>query len=220
MTSALHKTIAVSVTAVVAAALAQAEPPPPPKWAEDSITVAPTIAQDLVRELRLGQFTARFEKTSLEEIGEELGSSSFGHSGDASESIRWLCYSLPGQLVWLIGTEMSGSRLMDVVVAEAVSKSDSRRERCAAIPAHHRPVSLEFGWIGSTEAELHSKLGKASGFRDNWQLFSFVGKASLPYRAPDSADPSIVEYDVMAYVEAKIEGGKVTSIRAVHHTTY
>jgi hypothetical protein len=37
-----------------------------------------------------------------------------------SESIRWLCYSLPGQLVWLIGTEISVGRLTDLVVAESV----------------------------------------------------------------------------------------------------
>lgn len=216
----LEKLIAVGVAALVPAATAVADPPPPPRWGSDAITIGPTIAKDWVREVHFGQFTAHFGETSLQEIGEKLGSYSVGYSGDASEFIGWLCYSLPGQLVWVIGTELSGGRLMDEVIAESVSESDGRREACAAIPPHLRPVSFEFGWIGSTETELHSKLGKPSGRRENWQLFYFAGKASLPYRAPGSAEPSIVEYDVMAYVEAKLDHGKVTSIRASHSTTY
>jgi hypothetical protein len=81
-------------------------------------------------------------------------------------------------------------------------------------------VSFEFGWIGSTEAELRARLGKPSGFRDDWQLFYFEGKAALPFRAQGATESSIVGYDVMALVEAKLKGGKVTSIRAWHSTTY
>jgi hypothetical protein len=100
---------------------------------------------------------------------------------------------------------------MSEVVVEAISDSDGRRERCTAIPTHRRPVAFEFGWIGSTEAELHSKLGKPSESRDNWQSFYFLGKAALPSQPAGSAE---LHYEVRAYVEAKLDGGKVTSIRA------
>ena len=163
---------------------------------------------------------ARFEETPLQEIGDRLGRYSVGQSGDAAEFIRWLCYSLPGQLVWLIGTEMSGGNSMDQVVVESISDSDHRRKLCAPIPTQLRPVSFEFGWIGSAEADLHSKLGKPSGSRHSWQQFLFAGKVPLPYQAPGSKEPSTVEYDVMAYIEVKVAGGKVTAIRASRSTTY
>jgi hypothetical protein len=212
----------VGVIALTAPAAIQADPPLPPRWEGDAIEVRPITAKDLVRELRLGAFTARFEETPLEEISKELGGGAIAHAGDASESIGWFCSSLPGELIWFIGTEMSATQILDLVVVESVPDSDGRRERCAAVPAHRRPVSLEFGWIGTSEAELHSKLGTPSGVRGPWQLFYFEGKrkGTLPYRIPGASADSLVEFDVTAYVEAKLERGRVTSIRASHTTTY
>src|SRR5207249_1225274 len=128
----LQRLIALGVVALVPGGTAFADPPPPPKWEGDAIRVGPTIAKDWVRELRFGQFTAVFEKTSLQEIG---------------------------------------------------SDSDRRRELCAPIPDHLRPVSLNS--VGS-EAQRAS---------------STPSSESLPES------------------KAKLDRGKVTSIRASHITT-
>jgi hypothetical protein len=217
----MRKAIATGIALLVPAALAFAVSPPPPRAASDAITVAPRMAKDHVRDLRLGEFTAHFEKTPLEEIRAKLGGNAISHAGDASESIRWLCYSLPGQILWLISNPMGGTdaHLMQVV-AESVQSSDPRLQSCSPVPQTLRPVSLEFGWLGTSEAELHQKLGQPSGVRGDWQLFFFRSKANGPYQAPGAETPSNVEYDVLAYVEAKLEHGAISGLRASHVTSY
>lgn len=217
----MRKTIATGVAALIWAALAFAGSPPPPPAASDAVTVAPTTVNDHVRSLRLGEFTALFEETPLEEIRAKLSGNTIGHAGDASKSIRWLCYSLPGQIFWLISSPMGGAdaHLMQVV-AESVPSSDPRLQSCSPVPKTLRPVSLEFGWLGTSEAELHRRLGQPSGVRGAWQLFFFQGKVRGPYQAPDAQVPSNVEYDVLAYIEAKLEGGTISALRASHTTSY
>ena len=217
----MRNAIAVGIAVLIPAAHSFADPPPPPKAATEAITVPPTTPKDRVRNLRLGEFTAHFEVTPLEVIREKLGGGPIGRAGDASESIRWLCYSLPGQILWLISNPMGGAddHLMQVV-AESFPTSDPRAESCAPIPKVLRPISLEFGWLGTREAELHRSLGKPSGIRGDWQLFFFQGKVSGPYQAPGAKTSSIVEYDVIAYVEAKLENGTVSALRASHVTSY
>jgi hypothetical protein len=216
----MRRAIAIAIAVSLQAALSFAGSPPPPRAASDAITVAPTTAKDQVRSLQFGEFTALFEKTSLEEIRARLGGNPISHAGDASESIRWLCYSLPGEIIWLISNPMGGMQALMQVVAESISNSDPRVQSCSPIPQALRPVSLEFGWLGISEAELHRRLGQPSGTRSNWQLFFFQGKVSGPYRAPGAETPSNVAYDVLAYVEARLKNGVVSALRASHVTSY
>src|SRR5258706_752460 len=102
----MRKEVAIGVAVLIPVVLAFAGPQLPPRAGSDAITVAATTASDHVRNLRLGDFTALFEKTPLEEIRAKLGGNVISHAGDASESIRWLCYSLPGQIFWLISNPM------------------------------------------------------------------------------------------------------------------
>src|SRR5258705_10574077 len=81
----------------------------PPKWEHEAITVSATVTNDLVREVRLGKYVARFEETSLHEIQGKIGAGSLEQDGDGAAAITWLCYSLPGQLVWFVSTEMDGA---------------------------------------------------------------------------------------------------------------
>ena len=217
----MRKAIATGIEALVPAAIAFAGSTPPPRAVSDAITVAPTTVKDHVRSLRLGEFTALFEKTPLEEIRAKLGGNEISHAGDASDSIRWLCYSLPGQIFWLISNPMGGTRahLMEVV-AESVPNADPRLESCSPVPQNLRPISLEFGWLGTSKAELHHRLGQPSRVQGDWQLFRFQGKVDGSYRAPGAAAPSRVEYDVLAYIEAKLENGAISALRALHVTSY
>lgn len=52
---------------------------------------------DPVQEIRLGRFVAIFEKTTLGEIRDALGVGTVKHTGDAGQSLYWLCYSLQGR---------------------------------------------------------------------------------------------------------------------------
>ncbi len=196
-------------------------PLPPPKWGDEAVTVSPTVSRDLVRELHLGPYVAQFEKTSLHEIREKIGSGTLEQAGDAAESIRWLCYSLPGQRVWLVSTEMGGSdaALMNVI-ADSLSSSAPLEPSCPSIPNTLRPLSLPFGWIGSPVSVLRGSFGKPSGARGDWLIYYFAGKESGPYQSPGDPVPVMVDYDVSAYVEVRVQKGKVVDIRASHLTSY
>ena len=193
----------------------------PPKWEDEAITVSPTVTRDLVREFRLGAYAAQFEKTSLHEIQEKMGAGSLEQAGDAADSIRWLCYSLPGQRVWLVSTEMGGSdaALMEVFV-DSLSPSTPVEPTCPTLPSTLRPPSLQFGWIGSPISTIRKSFGEPSGVRGDWLLYLFAGKEAGPYQGPGDTVPVTVDWDVSAYVEVKIREGKVVSIRASHVTSY
>ena len=116
--------------------------PAPPGWAKEDITVQPTVERDLVRECRLGEYVARFEETMLRGLRNQLGVGDVQKTGDAASSIEWLCYSLPGELVWFVSSAMGGGRLTEVA-AEVIEPSDPRQSLCSPIPDAFRPVSLE-----------------------------------------------------------------------------
>jgi hypothetical protein len=194
---------------------------PPPKLGDETVTISPTVSRDLVRELHLGNYVALFEKTSLREIRDKVGAGSLEHVGDAADALEWLCYSLPGQRVWLVSTEMGGSNaaLMNVI-ADAISPSAPLEPSCPTIPSTLRPLSLPFGWIGSPVSVLRDSLGKPSGTRGDWLIYYFAGKESGPYQDPGDAVPAMVDYDVSAYVEVRVQKGKVIALRASHLTSY
>jgi len=86
-------------------------------------------------------------------------------------------------------------------------------------PSTLRPWSLQFGWIGSPKSELRNAFGKPSATRGEWLIYYFAGKQRGSYRLGDS-EPTMVDYDVNAYVEVRLQGGKVAALRASHLTSY
>ena len=217
----MWKIMAALVLSGLASAPASTDANPPPKWQDEEITVPATVKRDRVRQLRLGKYVALFENTPLEEIRNKIGTGSLKHAGDAAGSASWLCYSLPGQLLWIVSTEMGESEkaLMNVF-AESIGQADPRRRSCPTIPTALRPVSLQFGWIGTTTIDLEKRFGKPSGIRDDWLLYFYKGKESGPYQGPEDASPHTVDYSVIAYVEARMHKGKVVALRASHVTSY
>jgi hypothetical protein len=67
------ETMGVALALPTRASLAFADPPQPPGREGGAIEVPATVAKDLVSELHLGPFVARFEETVIQEIAEELG---------------------------------------------------------------------------------------------------------------------------------------------------
>ena len=214
----------ITVAALVisaASSLSSATPVPPPTWADEETDVAPTVVVDLVRELRLGSFVAHFEKTTLRQIRERIGAGAIEHAGDAAGSMTWLCYSLPGQRVWLVSTEMGGSDdVLMQVMADTLSASAPAEPSCPPMPDALRPISLPFGWLGTTSSALRKTFGKPSRVRGDWHVYFFDGKQRGPYPGSRDATAGTVEWDVAAYVELQIQNERVVKLRASHGTSY
>jgi hypothetical protein len=131
-------------------AIAEIAPPPEPP-ALNEVNAAPSNSpRDRVKSVQLGSFSAQFEKTRLEEIRDRIGSGEAAQAGDASEAIRWYCYSLPGQIIWFVSGPMGGGTRLTDVAAQSVEPSDPRSASCPPIPTSLQPVRLESGWLGAS----------------------------------------------------------------------
>jgi hypothetical protein len=206
--------LSIACALLLAPSLCSAADARPDELKDDSVGVTPTMTRDLVRELRLGSHTLRFEESKLSEIRGLIGAGELRHAGDAADSIDWLCYSLPGQLVWFISTEMGGGELLMRVVAREASESDPRRKVCPPIPSSLQPVALEFGWIGTSEPALRAALSDPSATYSDRRSYLYSGKeAGLHQGKP-------VDFDVMAFIEVELAKGRVVSLEASHVTSY
>jgi hypothetical protein len=187
---------------------------PPPT--HDMIIVKATLKTDPVQSIRFGSFVAEFEKTTLDEIRDTLGSGLIQHTGDAAQSQYWLCYSLSSQHIWLISHgEMGGSDhvLTQVQAISTISTSEVNAE-CPQIPTRFQPISSNFGWIGTSQNSLLNTLGQPSGTQGDRLIFYYAGKK------PGSYYGQRVEWDVIGYIEVVIVDKKVSSLYATHVTSY
>jgi len=199
-------------------AMAEEVPPPkPPSFGE--VTSESGSASDPVRIVRLGSFSAQFGKTRLEEIRQRIGSGQAAHAGDASEGLRWYCYSLPGQIVWFASGPMGGGERLTDVAAQSVEPSDPRRASCPPVPASVQPVQLQSGWLGVSRASLEQSLGKPSAVQGEWLAFSYSGKERRPHNGLGATPAVEAEFDVTSEVKVRFRGDQVVELHASRVTS-
>jgi hypothetical protein len=188
----------------------------PPPAVSDSIAVAATMVKDPVQQIHIGQFEAKFEQTTLGEIVNAIGHGAIDHSGDASESIYWLCYTLPSQRIWLISHgEMGGSdHTLTQVSAVTLSPNIDENASCPSLPKSFQPINFDFGWVGSERQSIIESLGQPSGATEDSLTFYYSGQKPGPYQG------KVVDWDVIGYLEMKLENDTVISINASHVTSY
>jgi len=187
----------------------------PPKT-RGSITVPATMEKDHVRQIRIGQFVAKFEETTLGEINKIIGEGTICHHGDASESIYWLCYSLHKQRIWFISHgEMGGpNHVLTQVSAMSYNSTFVDSSSCPSLPTNSQPISFDFGWLGAEKQTIIKSLGQPSGTTENSLSFYYSGKQPGLYHG------RIVDWNVIGYLEMNLDNDKVVSIRASHVTSY
>jgi hypothetical protein len=171
--------------------------------------------------VRVGRQIAEFEKTTLGELRKWAGAATMEQDGDAGSSRSWLCYSLPGQLVWFISTEMGGDeQALMQLFGEAIQDGDPRVDKCPRLPPTMQPIALEFGWVGSSEAKIRAVLGPPSGVRRDWSQYLYTGKqrGRLQVKAAGKTESTDLDFKVIAFVEMKFRHGKAIAVRASHVT--
>ena len=186
-----------------------AQTPPPPENQSYPIAVKASVATDFAEQLLVGKLRLQFEKTELEEIRANLGPVPYGMSGDASTSIRWLCYSLPEQLLWFGSGEMGGGRVLTRLRAVVVTADDPRLDECPEVPETFQPVRFAFGWLGTNVAAVRDALGRPSGVVDDQTVYFYSGKLNK----------SGIEYDVSTYASMKFSDCQLSEIDVSHITS-
>jgi hypothetical protein len=212
-----------AVTLILAAAIVPVLPAraadqlEPPAFWDAEVQVHPTLARDPLLALLLGDFVAKFEETTLDQILDVINVGTIQQAGDAGESHSWICYSLPDQRLWLLSGE--GTLRFIEVVAEAVTPPSRSSPNCPMLPKRFRSLSLGFGWIGTDRATLLHALGRPSGTNHAWMFFYYLGKQLGPYQDVEDGHETIVDWDVSAFVQVLIRGGRVAKLAAIHDTT-
>jgi hypothetical protein len=144
--------------------------------------------------LHLGALVVVLEKTTLADVQRATGVGEVHHHGDASESLHWLCYSLPAtnDRVWLSSSEMGGGTVIDEVLAQRYGDGLPRLAACPALP--EALASLRFGddfALGATPEQAQRTFGKPKPAAEDWHYiydggdgqFMVSGEASVHFTA-------------------------------------
>ena len=196
------------------------EPVPPLSRSLDAAPRA-TLKSKPTTGITMGSFRVRFEVTKLGDVRKAAGIGKIEHQGDASESIYWLCYTIPGtpvfERVWIIAHGEMGGPDHHVTGAHALRLASgiAAAEGCPLLPASLRPVAFDRGlWLDVSAQHLTAKLGAPSLKKDGWWSYYFAGKAPGLYQGEK------VQYDVSCFFEAQIKEGGLVAIRASQVTSY
>jgi hypothetical protein len=101
-----------------------------------------------------------------------------------------------------------------LIQVQAISKSSSGENAgCPQLPPRFQSISMNFGWIGTTQENLVKILGKPSGKQNGLYKYLYSGKKTHVY------DGQKIEFDVTSYIEFMIFNGTISSINASHVTS-
>lgn len=175
----------------------------PPADSDMPGNIAPnaTASEPMITALRLGTLSIRFERTEFAAVRERTGAEQ-GQRGDASTSLRWLCYG--GQdaggrwALWLTGGEIDGPTIGSFEWRR-VDRNAQFDPRCTQLPAGETitlsPTPLT---LGMSEAEILHRLGKPTLRRGRILEYDYRGEKK--------------PYDVWNTVAVRLRNGIVDSI--------
>jgi hypothetical protein len=153
----------------------------------------PTIPKEMVSQLKVANWPITLEKTTLANVQKRFGGS-LGHSGDAGESLQWLCLykrnAEDGWVLWLTSGEIDGGSIGGFVWLRmsAAQKIDSR---CTELNAEQATVMLPIPLkLKMTRDTVEQLLGKPSGRFHNTFTYLHEHKGTIKH-APYTWDNSI-----------------------------
>jgi hypothetical protein len=200
----MRRFVALAVIVVAAAASAAVAPPTVPSLAslkEIRIGVQPATG------VSLGAVNLTFESSTFGDAS-ELGPAPVGHKGDASESVMWVCYTLPQEMqrLWLTSSELGGRTYIDGLVAEVIPGGTPTPDDCPELPKRFRHIHMDHGvWLGTPIGALKRQFGQPTNIHNGTLEFTYSGKSG--------------EYDVESTLIVRLIGNRVVALHASHSTT-
>lgn len=157
-------------TLYVAPALA-AVPDAFPNLLPEAIPAA-TTQTDPLPPLALGNIVIRLENTTLAEVQHSLGKGVIQTTGDAGESLTFLCYTLGNsQRLWLGASEMGGTHI-DTVAARSLPAGTRATGACPYLPTTTATHFTNGIWLGASQANATRILGQGKTIRAG-KLYAF-----------------------------------------------
>lgn len=146
--------------------------PPVLDWPED--LPPPTVKKEMVRNLVVAGTPIMLEETKLDDAQKRLGGT-IGHSGDAGDSLYWLCLGGSGKkgrwVLWLESSEVDGGRV-GAFQWRLLGPGTRLDRRCQTLgKGDHRvalPLTVHFGM---TETQVRSILGQPTARKGQTLIF-------------------------------------------------
>lgn len=168
------------------AAAAIWEPPSGIEFPEDSKS---TVAKEMITALRVSGQRIVLEHTNLEAVRKHTGGT-IGHSGDASESVSWLCLHGAGRqgdwVLWLMSGEIDGGTVGGFRW-QHVDRNAQFDTRCQMLPEGRGSVELPIALkLGTTEAGVEHIFGQPTARLGNALLYQHEHETTIhnePYTA-------------------------------------
>ncbi len=159
-----------------------------------SAAFPPTIPKEMVSHLSVANFPITLETTKLTDAQRRFGGL-IGHSGDAGDSLGWLCFyqrnASDGWVLWLTSGEIDGESIGGFVWL-SMSSEQKIDSRCKALKAEQgivmSPIPLR---LGMTELQVEQLLGKPSGRFHNTFTYLHEHEGTIrdtPYTWDNSID--------------------------------
>lgn len=194
-------------------ALAQADRPvPPPRLSAELRQPKPaTVADKPAPAVTLGSLRVVLEETPLADVRKAISPAVLDRSGDASEAMVWLCYTIPGTAaatrLWLMSSGEDDS-VFGVSVVRLAPRSRPAK-RCPSLPAKFRPVSFDRGLaLGMSAAQLTQALGEPSQRVKDWWIYHHESKIFARIQGEEG------EFIIFNTAYVRLKGGVVDEIRA------
>jgi hypothetical protein len=161
----------------------------------------------------IGAMTIELEKTTLHGVREAAPRAELQHSGDAGDSMYWICFTVLGskhyQHVWLISdSEMGGTdHLITGVVATEEAGPDGGTDACPDGPKAFRPIVVGAGVaLGASRDKLRQIFGTMPSATEGWWSYRYQGKTSI------SRNGQSTIFDVTSSVNVRLHRGRVVAI--------
>jgi hypothetical protein len=169
-------------------------------------TEHPSGVQDLVSKIAIGSFNVVLEKTSLEHVGTHF-SASIGHSGDAGESLEWVC--LHGQdrlgqwILWIESGEIDGPAVGGFLLMRR-SANNRLDNRCKPVDdgSISLPISLS---LGMSRAQVVAALGPPTSQSGSHLFYYHHRVVKENPKAGGAAEPSDLSNTLFIRLNSKNE---------------
>ena len=171
----------------------------------------PTVHNEIIKALRVADMQIVLDETRWETAQKRLGGT-IGHSGDADESLKWLCFygsqARPRWIFWLQGGEVNGDNVGGFQWRRMVH-GEQPDSRCRKL--QHKETSIELPvplQLGMTKAQVIRTLGAPTVQRGT--LLTYYHEHEETIDNLRFTTSSIVEVLLRDGVVTAIEGSKTS----------
>ena len=141
-----------------------------------------TVPKEMIGALRVANVPIVLEETNLTDAQKRFGGT-IGSSGDAGESLAWIC--LDGNdkdgtwILWLFSGEIDGPAIGGFQWMR-LSASERPDRRCSRLPKNKGGVELPIALhLGMTEVEVQKVLGQPTVTRDKTSFYDHEHKTVI-----------------------------------------